>query len=533
MSMLDIAALAGAKQQSDGSYLIPCPVPGHGQGKGDKNPSCHVWHDKAKDRMAASCFAGCAFEEVKGELERMGVWDNPKKGRGSEERKTYVIRDHEGKKLCEHIRIESPGGKTFRWSPRGVKPDQMLFGLEQLAKRPKAGVIVTEGEKAAEAAQLAVPKAVALGTVTGASGCPAKGVLEHLRGRIVVLWPDHDEMGERHMARIAQLLQGVAKEIRMVEVDTLKPKADAADLFKEEALKRVRSAPVYDPNQAKRPDHLKTFKDVESDVMRTLDNYAVENREDVIPTGLKRLDAVLMGGWQKGAMTIIAAPSGGGKTTLVLQFADQAKKALIVAPEMTVASLARRLLLRRAEVSMHEFKNEDRAKSRVVAKSAELVQSNIAFLDMDEPTAPDIQEAVLWHKPELVVLDYAQFLTPMDDPKRYLALAKFAQFTIVLAKETKTAVLMTSQVNVSKDGDYTLRESAMLNHKAHAQLDFYAPIPKNARYPPRTRECYFFVAKQRDGISLVKLDGFVYEPSKYRVYEAAADPDDEPYWNKW
>lgn len=533
MSMLDVANLPRAKQQSDGSYLIPCPVPGHGQGKGDKNPSCHVWHDKAKDRMAATCFSGCNFEEVKAELERMGVWDTPKKGRSNEERKTYVIRDHEGKKVCEHIRIETAGGKTFKWSPRGAKPDQMLFGLEKLKKAPKAGVVLTEGEKAAEAAQLAVPKAVVLGTVTGASSVPGAAVLKHLRDRIVVLWPDNDEMGLKHMTRVAQLLQGVAKDIRMVDVSGLKPKADAADVFKEDALKLVRGAPPYDPNKAQKPEHLKTFADVEGEVMKTLDEFAVGNRQDVVTTGLKRLDSVLNGGWQKGAMTIIAAPSGGGKTTLVLQFADRAASALIVAPEMTVASLARRLLLRRAECSMHDFKNDQRAAGRVVARSADLLKSKIAFLDMDEPTMPEIQEAVLWHKPELVVLDYAQFLTPMDDPKRYLALAKFAQFAIVLAKETQAAVLMTSQVNVSKDGDYTLRESQMLNHKAHAQLDFYAPMPKNARLPPKTRDCYFFVAKQRDGISLVKIEGFTYEPSKYRVYESQAEIDeDEPYWQK-
>jgi hypothetical protein len=533
VSLLDVANLPRAKQQSDGSYLIPCPVPGHGQGKGDKNPSCHVWHDPEKDRMAAKCFAGCAFEDVRAALEQAGVWDKPK--RQGEERKEYILRDATGGEVCRHIRIEKPDGtKLFRWSPKGaVKPDRLLYGLENLAKKRKAGVVLCEGEKAAEAAQLAVPKAVALGTVTGASACPSTAVLNFLKGRIVVLWPDNDEMGQKHMARVAQLLKGVASEIRMVDVSGLKEKGDAADVFKAEALKLVRAAKPYDPDESPRPATLRTFVDVEGEVLKTLDQFAVGERQDVVPTGLRRLDAILNGGWQKGAMSILAAPSGGGKTSLVLQFADNAAKALIVAPEMTVASLARRLLLRRAEASMQDYKHDEKAKGRVIAKTAELAQSRIAFLDLLEPSPEEIREAVLWHKPELVVLDYAQFLTSMDDPKRYLALAKFAQFSIELAMDAKVAVLMSSQVNVTKDGDYVLRESQMLNHKAHAQLDFYVDRPKNETRPPAVQDCHFWVAKQRDGISLVKVDGFRYERAKYLVYEAKDDTEGpEPYWMK-
>ena len=530
MSLLQVAALRGAKQQTDGSYLIPCPVPGHGQGKGDRKPSLHVWHDGVKDRMAAKCFSGCPFEDVKAELEKMGVWDKPG-ARGEASKTEYTIYDENGKDVCTHIRIDSRDGKTYKWSPRGVKPATLLYGLQGLRKKPQAGVIVCEGEKAADAAQLAVPKAVVLGTVTGASATPGAEVLGHLKGRIVVLWPDNDEMGHQHMRRVAAAVKDVAREVRVVSTEGLKDKADAADVMKEDALKRVRGAAPYD--YTPRPERVRTFLDVEKEVLQTLDEYAVGARRDVVPTGLRRLDAVLNGGWQKNAMSIIAAPSGAGKTTLVLQFADVAGKALIVAPEMTVASLARRMLLRRANSSMRDFKNDETARKNIVMKVSEMMKSQIVFLDSLEPSPDEIREAALWLKPPLIVLDYAQFLTSMEDPKRYLALAKFAQFSIELAMETHAAVLMTSQVNVSKDGDYSLRESAMLNHKAHAQLDFYAPIPKNASHPPKVRECHFFVAKQRDGISLVKVDGFMYEPSKYQVYEAKGEDQDEPYWMKY
>jgi AAA domain len=50
-----------------------------------------------------------------------------------------------------------------------------------------------------------------------------------LRGRKVILWPDADEEGLRHMQRIAERLQGIASEVRIFEWQDAPPKGDAAD----------------------------------------------------------------------------------------------------------------------------------------------------------------------------------------------------------------------------------------------------------------------------------------------------------------
>ena len=45
MTARDVAlALAGRRAQrlADGSYLVPCPVPSHGKGRGDRNPSLRI-----------------------------------------------------------------------------------------------------------------------------------------------------------------------------------------------------------------------------------------------------------------------------------------------------------------------------------------------------------------------------------------------------------------------------------------------------------------------------------------------------------
>ncbi len=50
-----------------------------------------------------------------------------------------------------------------------------------------------------------------------------------LRGRKVILWPDADDEGLRHMQRIAERLQSIASEVRIFEWRDAPPKEDAAD----------------------------------------------------------------------------------------------------------------------------------------------------------------------------------------------------------------------------------------------------------------------------------------------------------------
>jgi hypothetical protein len=101
-----------------------------------------------------------------------------------------------------------------------------LWGSERLAAALHGPVYVTEGEKAAAA--LLAAGASALGTVTGASGTPGAVALEVLAGRRVILWPDADDVGRAHMARIAALLAGRC-EVKTVATGARSDGFDAAD----------------------------------------------------------------------------------------------------------------------------------------------------------------------------------------------------------------------------------------------------------------------------------------------------------------
>jgi hypothetical protein len=67
--------LAGRRAQrlADGSYLIPCPVPSHGKGRGDRNPSLRI--GDGQTRLLVHCYGGCDRLDVLDELRRRGLLD--------------------------------------------------------------------------------------------------------------------------------------------------------------------------------------------------------------------------------------------------------------------------------------------------------------------------------------------------------------------------------------------------------------------------------------------------------------------------
>jgi hypothetical protein len=71
-------ALGGQRAQrlADGSYLIPCPVPSHGKGRGDRHPSLRI--GDGETRVLLHCFGGCDPRDVLEELRRRGLLDGPR-----------------------------------------------------------------------------------------------------------------------------------------------------------------------------------------------------------------------------------------------------------------------------------------------------------------------------------------------------------------------------------------------------------------------------------------------------------------------
>ena len=158
----------------------------------------------------------------------------------------WLYRDAAGALICVVARYDTATGKKFSpwcygrrvWTDRDGKPQDRtgwhakappaprpLYGLDRLAARPDAPVLVTEGEKAADAAGLLFPDHVAIAALNGASGS-SKSDWTPLQRRAVTIWPDNDVPGAGYARAVSDLVPGA----RIVAVPTEWPDGwDLAD----------------------------------------------------------------------------------------------------------------------------------------------------------------------------------------------------------------------------------------------------------------------------------------------------------------
>ncbi len=151
----------------------------------------------------------------------------------------WPYRDGAGALLFAVVRFNLPDGrketlpyccdtKGWRWkAPPAPRP---LYGLDRLAARPGAPVLVVEGEKATDAATALFPDHVAI-CWQGGGKAVSKADWSPLAGRNVTLWPDHDAPGQDAMKAVAAELERIgAGAVAMVAVPEAWPaKWDVAD----------------------------------------------------------------------------------------------------------------------------------------------------------------------------------------------------------------------------------------------------------------------------------------------------------------
>lgn len=156
--------------------------------------------------------------------------------------------DAEGRLLFWVCRFDLPdGSKEIRpltcWRSPGQAPawrwkahpaPRPLYGLDLMASKPGAPILVVEGEKAADAAQGLFPDMVAV-TSSGGGKAASKSEWAPLQGRAVTIWPDADSPGKAYAEAVGRLaLEAGAASVHVVRVPDDFPKGwDLADQLPE------------------------------------------------------------------------------------------------------------------------------------------------------------------------------------------------------------------------------------------------------------------------------------------------------------
>jgi len=161
---------------------------------------------------------------------------------------TWTYRAATGAVVGYACRFDSASGKSFRpltlwrsvvtgeleWRWESWPPKRPLYGLQDLAERPLAPVVVCEGEKAADAAARLLSDFVAVTSPNGSKSA-GRAAWSVLNGRATTVWPDKDAAGFEYAQQVAKLATAAgARPVAIAWPPTnVKAGWDAADALDE------------------------------------------------------------------------------------------------------------------------------------------------------------------------------------------------------------------------------------------------------------------------------------------------------------
>ena len=169
--------------------------------------------------------------------------------------KTYDYTDEKGDLLFQVVRFDPKDFKQRRpdgqggwvWNMDGVQ--RVLYQLPEVLQMDL--ILFVEGEKDCNNLR---KKGFAATTVPGGAEKWLEAYGETLSGRDVVLLPDNDEPGRRHIEKVARSLKDVARSIKILELPGLPYKGDVSDWIeaggtKEELEKMISECPPWEPEE--------------------------------------------------------------------------------------------------------------------------------------------------------------------------------------------------------------------------------------------------------------------------------------------
>ena len=525
--------LRGVTKQGDG-WAAFCPA--HEDTKGKS-----LTVTEAEDeRVLLHCFKGCTFLAI---LEALGLEqaDAFPKPLKDGKRRRFSVRDQTGRVVAVHHRDDSSPKKRVWWTTPegktglgGLKGDSLpLWGSEAIGSVSTATpIVVCEGEKAAFA--LTYRGIPAVGTVTGASGTPGDESLRVLANHPVTLWPDNDSEGLEHMRRIGKQLSRMGLRVRMYEWPDAPEKGDAADhpaILRNsvegiEALRdTLANAPRFKPPHDPATDGAATFAYAEDAYAEIRALRRKSGGITGIKTGIPKLDNHVHG-LNKGYSYIIAARPNVGKSLLAGQIAltaaERNYRVLLQTPEMSAVQYLDRFACRLANVDY--FKAQEGRTSEQEEQSLSSAANLISALpllvdDYGGQSTNRVRDNIERHEPDLVVVDYLQYLQPDEALARSNRNQQVGQISRDLARlksDYQLPILVAAQLNRATEhraeGEpilADLRDSGELEQDADVVLMLHRPDMNNPDVDPADERVRLLCRKNRMGQLWHTTLGFV------------------------
>jgi hypothetical protein len=236
MQAEQIAKTLGNAKKANGQWVASCPVPGHGKGNGDKNPSLSIdINDQGVPLF--HCHGGCSQEDVFQTIrsrnllpelmERPDPLANIKPiprnvleqewQYQDEDRQTVFVKQRykvgEAGKTYRLYKVDADGRRYPSLGDARIVPYNLPALLD--AKTAGRNIFLVEGEKAADA--ITSIGMIATTAHTGAGSWP-EAITEYFAGAQVIILPDNDTPGWQYAHKAAQAILPIAKSVKVVDL---------------------------------------------------------------------------------------------------------------------------------------------------------------------------------------------------------------------------------------------------------------------------------------------------------------------------
>jgi D5 N terminal like len=254
----DLASkLGGSKPNGHGGYKAFCPV--HEADGRAHDPSLNI-DDGEDGKLLVHCLVHCDQGRVVDAIKARGYWPSPN-GKGparalksvatvwtpvpptvdtpdhpvahpkrGKPTALWTYRDADARPFTVDFRFDLPGAKkevlpcTWAQSDRGVRAwrwmhskPRPIYGLDRLAARPAAPVLLVSGAKCADVGDRVAPGYVSI-TWQGGDDLVEHVDWKALAGRAVTIWSDHDPSGIRSMRKAESRLKLLGCQVRFVQI---------------------------------------------------------------------------------------------------------------------------------------------------------------------------------------------------------------------------------------------------------------------------------------------------------------------------
>jgi hypothetical protein len=249
MQAEQIAKSLGNAKRANGQWVASCPVPSHGKGNGDKNPSLSV-HIDDEGKPLFHCHGGCTQESVFQTIRDMQLLPELEERPDplanikplpkiefqqewqyqDEDRVTVFVKHRlrvgESGKTYRLYKVDSDGKRYPTLGDARIVP----YKLPDLLDAKTAGRIIylAEGEKAVDAL---MSLGVAATTAHSGAGHWPESITEYFAGANVVILPDNDLSGWSYARKAAEAILPIAKAVKVVDLGLQEQGDDAYEFI--------------------------------------------------------------------------------------------------------------------------------------------------------------------------------------------------------------------------------------------------------------------------------------------------------------